>query len=81
MSSRPARAAHPSRSGGVEDRFLRVASFLFHFNQPGVVVYYCRFHAYLDASNQPAAPGPNGGIQDANGNYGRPMMGVITVVP
>ena len=28
-----------------------------------------------------AAPGPDGGIQDDDGNYGTPMMGVITVLP
>jgi plastocyanin len=49
------------------------------FNQPGTFVYYCRFHAHLDAANQPVAPGPDGGIQDPNGNFGTPMMGVITV--
>jgi len=51
------------------------------FNKPGTFVYYCRFHSHLDAHNQPAAPGPDGGIQDANGNFGTPMMGVITVLP
>jgi hypothetical protein len=44
-------------------------------------VYYCRFHAQLDAFNQPIAPGPDGGVQDANGNFGTPMSGVITVLP
>ena len=34
----------------------------------------------LDESNQPKAPGPDGGIQDQNGNFGTPMAGVITVV-
>ena len=29
--------------------------------------------------NQPAAPGPDGGIQDANGNFGTPMMEIVTV--
>jgi len=51
------------------------------FSRPGVFVYYCRFHSHLDADHQPAAPGPKGGIQDSSGNYGTPMMGVITVVP
>jgi plastocyanin len=51
------------------------------FNEPGVFVYYCRFHAHLDADHQPAAPGPDGGIQDADGNFGTPMMGIITVLP
>ena len=50
------------------------------FNHPGVFPFYCRFHAMLDADNQPKAPGPDGGIQDPNGNYGTPMNGVITVV-
>jgi plastocyanin len=49
------------------------------FNHPGTFVYYCRFHAHLDAANQPVAPGPDGGIQDPDGNFGTPMMGVITV--
>ena len=33
-----------------------------------------------DSDNQPLAPGPDGGIQDSNGNFGTPMSGVITVV-
>jgi len=49
------------------------------FDHPGTFVYYCRFHAHLDANNQPVAPGPDGGIQDANGNFGTPMSGVVTV--
>lgn len=49
------------------------------FNHPGTFVYYCRFHSHLDADHQPVAPGPDGGIQDANGNFGTPMMGIITV--
>jgi hypothetical protein len=28
-----------------------------------------------------AEPGPDGGIEDANGNFGTPMSGVITVLP
>jgi len=52
-----------------------------HFDHPGVFVYYCRFHSHLDDDDQPTAPGPKGGIQDADGNFGTPMMGVITVVP
>ncbi len=51
------------------------------FNHPGTFVYYCRFHAKLDAFNQPVAPGPDGGIQDASGNFGTPMSGVVTVLP
>ena len=50
------------------------------FNHPGVFPFYCRFHAKLDAQSQPKAPGPRGGIQDKDGNFGTPMMGVITVL-
>lgn len=51
-----------------------------YFNHPGTFVYYCRFHAHLDQWNQPVAPGPDGGIQGQNGNFGTPMSGVITVL-
>ena len=51
------------------------------FRHPGTFVYYCRLHAKLDEFNQPVAPGPDGGIQDASGNFGTPMSGVITVLP
>jgi plastocyanin len=51
------------------------------FKHPGTFVYYCRFHAHLDEFNQPVAPGPDGGIEDASGNFGTPMSGVITVLP
>ena len=50
------------------------------FNHPGVFPFYCRFHAMLDADNQPKAPGPDGGIQDPDGNFGTPMNGVVTVL-
>jgi plastocyanin len=50
------------------------------FEHAGTFVYYCRFHAHLDSAHQPVAPGPEGGIQDATGNFGTPMMGVITVL-
>jgi plastocyanin len=50
------------------------------FNHPGVFPFYCRFHAMLDGQNQPKAPGPDGGIQDSDGNFGTPMNGVITVL-
>jgi len=50
------------------------------FNHPGVFPFYCRFHAMLDAANQPKAPGPDGGIQDSDGNFGTPMNGVLTVL-
>jgi len=56
-------------------------TFDLHFSHPGTFVYFCRFHAHLDTDNQPVAPGPKGGIQDADGNFGTPMMGVITVLP
>ena len=54
--------------------------FTLRFNHAGVFPFYCRFHAMLDADNQPKAPGPDGGIQDQDGNYGTPMNGVITVL-
>src|SRR5262245_40583202 len=57
------------RPGQVYNRFMR----------PGTWTYYCRFHSHLDSANQPVAPGPDGGIQDANGNFGTPMMGIIVV--
>jgi hypothetical protein len=50
------------------------------FGRPGTFVYYCRFHAQLDSDHQPVAPGPEGGIKDANGNFGTPMMGIVTVL-
>ncbi|MDQ1425679.1 MAG: Copper binding protein plastocyanin/azurin family [Acidimicrobiaceae bacterium] len=50
------------------------------FSQSGTFLYYCRFHARLDKDNQPVAPGPDGGIE-RNGNFGTPMMGVLTVLP
>jgi len=56
-------------------------TFRLRFTHAGTFVYYCRFHAHLDSANQPVAPGPDGGIQDSNGNFGTPMMGVITVLP
>ena len=59
----------------------RTREFALRFDRPGVFVYYCRFHSMLDDDHQPKAPGPNGGIQDDNGNFGTPMMGVITVLP
>ena len=56
-------------------------TFHLRFTHAGTFVYFCRFHSHLDGFNQPVAPGPEGGIQDANGNFGTPMMGVITVLP
>jgi plastocyanin len=55
-------------------------TFSIKFDHPGSFPFYCRFHAHLDSANQPVAPGPDGGIQDPNGNYGTPMAGVITVL-
>jgi plastocyanin len=55
-------------------------TFALRFPHAGTFVYYCRFHAHLDAFNQPVAPGPDGGIQDPSGNFGTPMSGVITVL-
>jgi plastocyanin len=55
--------------------------FTLRFNRPGTFVYYCRFHARLDDFKQPVAPGPDGGVQDSNGNFGTPMSGVVTVLP
>jgi plastocyanin len=52
-----------------------------HFTQPGTFLYHCRFHSHLDAARQPVAPGPEGGIEDPDGNHGTPMMGIITVLP
>jgi len=55
-------------------------TFTLTFKHPGTFPFYCRFHAMLDADNQPIAPGPKGGIQNPNGNFGTPMNGVITVL-
>jgi len=64
------------------DQILSADGGKFHlrFRQPGTFVYYCRFHAHLDAHDQPVAPGPEGGIE-RGGNFGTPMSGVITVLP
>lgn len=56
-------------------------TFILRFKKVGIFAYYCRFHAVLDSAHQPKAPGPDGGIQDANGNFGTPMNGVIIVLP
>jgi plastocyanin len=65
---------------GTDNNDGKPGRFALHFGKPGIFVYYCRFHSHLDGDHQPAAPGPQGGIQDANGNFGTPMMGVINVV-
>lgn len=56
-------------------------TFKMKFSRPGTFLYYCRFHSMLNAQNQPVAPGPMGGVQDANGNFGTPMMGIVVVIP
>jgi plastocyanin len=66
---------------GTDNNNGKPGMLVLHFGHPGTFVYYCRFHAHLDEDSQPAAPGPKQGIQDADGNYGTPMMGVITVLP
>ena len=65
---------------GTDSNGGKPGQFQMRFDHPGTFVYYCRFHSLLNASNQPTAPGPRGGIQDAHGNFGTPMMGVITVL-
>src|SRR5438270_2941677 len=65
---------------GTDSNGGQPGTFTLHFSHPGTFVYYCRFHAHLDDDHQPAAPGPDGGIQDANGNFGTPMNGIITVL-
>lgn len=66
---------------GTDSNGGQPGKFTLRFPHAGTFVYYCRFHAHLDDDHQPAAPGPEGGIQDASGNFGTPMMGVITVLP
>jgi plastocyanin len=66
---------------GTDSNGGKPGRFTLRFNRAGTFVYYCRFHAHLDEDHQPTAPGPDGGIQDANGNFGTPMMGVVTVLP
>ncbi|MEA2625399.1 MAG: hypothetical protein QOD06_1444 [Candidatus Binatota bacterium] len=65
---------------GTDNNGGEPSTFKLRFNHPGTFVYYCRFHAHLDAENQPVAPGPDGGIEDGS-NFGTPMMGIITVKP
>ncbi|HWU42902.1 MAG TPA: hypothetical protein VN132_05665 [Bdellovibrio sp.] len=66
---------------GTDSNQGKPGTFKHKFMHAGTFIYYCRFHSKLDADNQPTAPGPKGGIQDSNGNFGTPMMGVITVMP
>jgi plastocyanin len=65
---------------GTDSNNGKPGTFSVRFDHQGTFVYYCRFHAHLDADAQPVAPGPDGGIQDSSGNFGTPMSGVITVV-
>jgi plastocyanin len=66
---------------GTDNNNGQPGTFALRFRQPGTFVYYCRFHSHLDDDHQPVAPGPRGGIQDpVTGNFGTPMMGVITVL-
>lgn len=66
---------------GTDSNGGKPGTFSLRFTRPGTYVFYCRFHAHLDAEHQPAAPGPKGGIQDpSTGNFGTPMSGVITVL-
>ena len=64
---------------GTDNNGGRPGSLTLRFTHLGTFVYYCRFHAHLDADAQPVAPGPDGGIQDANGNFGTPMTGIVSV--
>jgi plastocyanin len=66
---------------GTDNNGGKPGTFSLRFTAPGTFVYYCRFHSHLDAHHQPTAPGPDGGIQADDGNFGTPMMGVITVLP
>jgi len=66
---------------GVNHFLTPGSSYSLKFTKPGVFPFYCSFHSSLDGSNQPKAPGPFGGIQDPDGNYGTPMNGVVTVIP
>jgi plastocyanin len=65
---------------GTDSNNGRPSRFTLTFREPGTFLYFCRFHSHLDNFSQPVAPGPEGGIQDADGNFGTPMMGVITVL-
>ena len=66
---------------GTDNNDGKPGRYAIQFTEPGTFVYYCRFHSHLDADNQPVAPGPQGGIEDEDGNHGTPMMGTVTVLP
>jgi plastocyanin len=65
---------------GTENNGGKPGVYTLKFNQAGRFLYRCRFHANVNEHHQPIAPGPRGGIQDSKGNFGTPMMGVITVL-
>ena len=64
---------------GTDNNSGQPGVFQLKFNVEGRFVYRCRFHSMLNVNKQPIAPGPRGGIQNSNGNFGTPMMGEITV--
>jgi plastocyanin len=66
---------------GTDNNKGKPGTLTLRFDRAGTFVYYCRFHSHLDSFNQPTAPGPDGGIQGPNGNFGTPMTGVIFVLP
>ena len=66
---------------GTESNGGEPGRYAIFFNEAGTFVYHCRFHSHVDSAHQPVAPGPDGGIQDEDGNFGTPMMGIITVLP
>ena len=66
---------------GTDSNGGKPGTYAFFFAEHGTFVYHCRFHSHLDDAQQPVAPGPKGGIQDPNGNFGTPMMGTVTVLP
>jgi len=67
-----------------------------HFCEPGLWIYFCRFHSHLDSFSQPVAPGCGEagdavegivtpvftcGTQTILNNFGTPMMGAISIQP
>lgn len=66
---------------GLENNGDKPGVYQLTFHQAGRFTYHCRFHSTVDTHFQPKAPGPDGGVQDPNGNFGTPMMGVIEVLP
>src|SRR5262249_17446210 len=66
---------------GTDNNGGKPGLFSLRMTSPGTFLFYRRSHSHLDDDPQPVAPGPKGGIQAADGNFGTPMMGVITVLP